>query len=159
MKTALKETTEHLSKYLVFNVGETSYAIGVMNVQEICTQQELVPIADAPDYFLGCLALRQLYIPVIDLGKLFKLSTSTNTAQSVIIVLIPAEKDTKISPLGIVVNSVSDVVSLEQNNILPPPSHLTGSLSHYLTNIAKHADESLLVLDAEKLLALHNKRG
>lgn len=139
------------SEYLSFRLGTVEYGIDILKVQEIRGYEQPTRIANAPSYLKGVLHLRGVIVPVMDLrvkqGQPAHFDNLTAT------VILNLEKN----PVGVVVDAVSDVVTLAPEHIRPTP-HFDGDVNagHILGlgSLGEPGQERMFVLlDIEKLLA------
>jgi purine-binding chemotaxis protein CheW len=131
---------------VTFKLGDEEYAIDILKVQEINRMVEITSIPSAPEYVEGVINLRGKVIPVINLRKRFGLDIKEADAQSRIMVVDIGVK------VGIIVDSVSEVLRLSSDTVEPPPPMTTGNGSEYISGVGKLGDRLVILLDIEKLL-------
>ena len=136
-------------QYLTFMLGEESYGIEILRVQEIRGWEPVTTVPNTPSYVRGVLNLRGNIIPVIDLRLKFQLSKVEFGKTTVIIVVEVGDR-----VLGAVVDAVSEVLSIAQTSI--QESESIGSIvgAQMLSGIAKCEERLVSLLDVEKVLAL-----
>jgi purine-binding chemotaxis protein CheW len=135
-------------EYLTFRLGPESYGIEILKVQEIRGYEKPTAIANAPDFIKGVVNLRGVIVPILDLRIKFALDDVHYDEFTVVIVLKVAGR-----VLGIVVDSVSDVVALAGDAIRPPPEFATSVFdTKYITGLATVDSRLLILLDIELLL-------
>ena len=141
-------------EYLSFRLGNEEYGIPILTVQEIRGYQEPTRIANAPPAIKDVVNLRGVIVPIVDLRLQLGLEQATYNEITATIVLNLGQR-----VVGIVVDSVSDVVALNAVQIKAPPQMTSGIDTAYVTGIATQAqagggDERMLILVAiEKLIA------
>jgi purine-binding chemotaxis protein CheW len=136
------------NKYLLFKLGKEEYGINIAMVQSIEEMQTIVAVPDMPDYVKGVINLRGQVIPVIDLRINFGMEEREYDDRTCAI--ITRIKETNI---GLIVDTVSEVEDIPENNIEPPPEFKSGSgREHYIAGIGKVNDEVKILLDVSKLL-------
>ncbi|MAM58806.1 MAG: chemotaxis protein CheW [Salinicola sp.] len=135
------------SEYLVFSLGDEEYAVDILKVQEIRGYENVTRIANVPDFIKGVTNLRGVIVPIIDLRLKFHLDKIEYGGQTVVIVV---NVDDRI--VGIVVDGVSDVMSLAPDQIKPAPEFGVTLSSDYLSGIGSLEDRMLVLVDIEKLL-------
>jgi purine-binding chemotaxis protein CheW len=141
-----EEDTQH-GRYMTFHIGEATYGLEIRIVTEIIGIHPITPVPDMPDYVLGIINLRGKVIPVIDLRLRFRLKPLAYNDRTCIIVV-----DMLDVTVGFIVDSVSEVVNIEDSQIEAPPD-VGGSLhNRYLSGIGVTEDGAKLILDCEKLL-------
>ncbi|WP_166018105.1 chemotaxis protein CheW [Cobetia sp. MB87] len=144
---------DHASKvndggeYLVFSLGEEHYAVDILKVQEIRGYENVTRIANAPAFIKGVTNLRGVIVPIVDLRLKFQLGQAEYTAQTVVIVINIGER-----VVGIVVDGVSDVISLAADQVLPPPEFGARMNSDFLAGLATVNDHMLLIMDIEHMM-------
>ena len=135
-------------KFLTFALCSESYGIEIKYVTEIIGIQPIYEIPELPQYIRGIINLRGKIIPVMDVRLRFKkMFRDYNNRTCVIVVNI---NDTAI---GLIVDSVSEVVSISETDIIPPPDVSISSANKYIKGIGKVSNEVKLLLDCNKLLS------
>lgn len=129
-----------------FRLAEEEYGIEITEIREIILITEITQIPQTPHYVKGLINLRSTVIPVIDLRARFGLPEGDATDESRIMVLNVGTKT-----IGIVVDAVSEVLRIAQNQISPPPPTVAGLGREYLTGLIKLEDRLLILLDVEKV--------
>jgi purine-binding chemotaxis protein CheW len=143
------KTTE--SKQLVtFQLGEELYGVNIMDVKEIVRVQEIRPIPNAPVYVEGIFNLRSEIIPIISLHRRFHLRK-----------LVSSEEDELLSgfvildidgmKLGIIIDRISRVVTIEKEEIQPPPQMFSGIGAEYIQGVVRQEGGYLIILDIRDL--------
>lgn len=134
-------------EYLVFTLGAEEYGIEILKVQEIRGYERVTRIANAPDFILGVTNLRGVIVPIIDLRVKFDFPTADFNVNTVIIILNLSER-----VVGIIVDGVSDVTSLTNEQIRPAPDFSVSLSTEYLLGLGTVDDRMLILVDIEKLL-------
>ena len=137
-----------MREVLVFVLGQEEYAVDILKVQEIRGYDKVTPIPSAPAFLKGVLNLRGVIVPVVDMRIKFALAEARYDAFTVVIILRIAAR-----VIGIVVDSVSDVVRLAPNEVRPAPQLGAVVDSSFLAGLATQAERMILLLDIEKLLS------
>lgn len=154
MNSPLTDHRAQPGEYLSFRLGNEEYGIPILTVQEIRGYQEPTRIANAPPAIKGVVNLRGVIVPIVDLRLQLGLAAATYNEITATIVLNLGQR-----VVGIVVDSVSDVVALSAAQIKEPPQMTSGIDTAYVTGIATQAqasttEERMLILVAiEKLIA------
>lgn len=133
---------------LAFKLGNEEYGISTLKVQEIRGYDTVTTIANAPDYIKGVVNLRGVIVPIVDLRVRFNTGTPTFDQFTVVIVLNIGSH-----VIGTVVDSVSDVTTLEAGQIKPAPQMGTAVNTSYLEGIATLDERMLILLDIDKLMS------
>lgn len=148
MSNAAVETAgDQVMQLVTFRLAEETYGINVMHVQEVLRITEIAAVPGAPSYVLGIINLRGNVVTVIDTRSRFGLP-SAETDDSSRIVIIEADKQV----VGILVDSVAEVVELQQSEIDSAPNVGNEESSRYIQGVANLADDLLIVVDLNKLL-------
>ncbi|MCK0768777.1 chemotaxis protein CheW [Chromohalobacter canadensis] len=134
-------------EYLVFSLGSEEYAVDILKVQEIRGYENVTRIANAPDFIKGVTNLRGVIVPIVDLRIKFNLDNIEYEGQTVVIVVNVADRI-----VGIVVDGVSDVMTLTSDQIKPAPEFGETLSADYLSGLGSLEDRMLVIVDIEKLL-------
>ncbi len=141
-----EEIDEGTTNLVTFRLGSGEYAIDIMQAKEIIKMEKITLIPNAPYFVEGVINLRGNIIPIIDLKKRFNLEESEGDKNTGIIIAKIEDVD-----MGIMIDSVSKVVSMPNSDIQPPPSMLQGIGQRYIKGVGKMEDKLLVVLDLDKL--------
>jgi purine-binding chemotaxis protein CheW len=133
---------------VTFRLKDETYGINVMQVQEVLRVSEIAPVPGAPGYVLGIINLRGNVVTVIDTRTRFGLPT-TELDDASRIVIIESEQQV----VGILVDSVAEVVELRQSEIDTAPSIGSEESSRYIQGVASRDHDLLIVVDLNKLLS------
>lgn len=134
-------------EYLSFTLGNEQYGVDILKVQEIRGYDQVTRVPDAPDYIKGVINLRGTIVPVIDLRLKLRLDEARYDAFTVMIVLNVEQR-----VVGIVVDSVSDVIALTADQIRPTPEFGAAVDTRFINGIGTQDDRMLILLDIETLL-------
>ncbi|MDR2500720.1 MAG: chemotaxis protein CheW [Treponema sp.] len=138
------------NQLVTFQLGEELYGINIMDVKEIVRVQAIRAIPNAPSYVEGIFNLRSEIIPIINLHKRFHLkkiliSEEDELLSGFIIIDIDGMK------LGVIIDRVSRVVTIEKEDIQPPPQMLTGIGAEYIRGVVRQENGYLIILDIRDL--------
>lgn len=134
-------------EYLSFTLGEEQYGVDILKVQEIRGYDQVTRVPDASDYIKGVINLRGTIVPVIDLRLKLRLDNARYDAFTVMIVLNVEQR-----VVGIVVDSVSDVIELSAEQIRPTPEFGAAVDTRFINGIGTQDERMLILLDIETLL-------
>jgi purine-binding chemotaxis protein CheW len=134
-------------EYLSFTLGDEQYGVDILKVQEIRGYDQVTRVPDAPDYIKGVINLRGTIVPVIDLRLKLRLDNARYDAFTVMIVLNVEQR-----VVGIVVDSVSDVIELSAEHIRPTPEFGAAVDTRFINGIGTQDERMLILLDIETLL-------
>lgn len=149
--TVEEEENENESKYLLCKLGDEEYGINITCVQGIEELQKIVHVPDLPEYVKGVINMRGKIIPVIDLRLKFNMAEREYDDRTCIILT-----RIKNSEMGLIVDTVSEVLDIPEKDINPPPSFRSSSeQDRYISGLGKIEEEVKILLDVEKLLHEH----
>jgi len=144
-------TDNRAGKYLSFEVGPEEFAIGVLGVREIMGMQDITAVPHTPVYVKGIINLRGKVVPVVDLRLKFGMPASEYTPRTCIVVVdLPGEGGSVL--MGVIVDSVSEVVNIASGEIENAPDFGEEVGIPYLIGIAKSKGKVKLLLNIEKAL-------
>jgi purine-binding chemotaxis protein CheW len=134
-------------EFLVFTLGDEEYGIDILKVQEIRGYDQVTRIANTPSFIKGVTNLRGVIVPIVDLRVKFSQGDVEYNDNTVVIVLNLGQR-----VVGIVVDGVSDVLSLTAEQIRPAPEFAVTLSTEYLTGLGALGDRMLILVNIEKLL-------
>ena len=134
-------------EFLVFTLGDEEYGIDILKVQEIRGYDQVTRITNTPAFIKGVTNLRGVIVPIVDLRVKFSQSDVDYNENTVVIVLNLGQR-----VVGIVVDGVSDVLSLTTDQIRPAPEFAVTLSTEYLTGLGALGDRMLILVNIEKLL-------
>lgn len=141
-----------VKQLVIFKLGNEEYGIDISKVNEISQFKESNKIPNSPDFISGIINLRGDIIPMIDLKIKFNICTGSKTDRRVIVTNIKEKK------VGFVVDEASEVLSIMENDIDPPPELISREERQYITGIGKLKDRIIIILDLEKILTNEQKK-
>ena len=142
-----EDIVNNATEVLSFRLGGEEYAISILKVQEIRGYDAVTRIANAPEYLKGVVNLRGIIVPIVDMRIKFNVGAPTYDAFTVVIVL-----NINNHTIGMVVDSVSDVVTLTPDQIKPAPDLGATVSGEYLRGLGTVGERMLIMLDIDKLL-------
>jgi len=135
-------------EFLAFTLGSEEYGIDILKVQEIRGYEAVTRIANSPDFIKGVVNLRGIIVPIVDMRIKFNLGEPTYDQFTVVIILNIAGR-----VVGMVVDSVSDVITLLQEQVKPAPE-MGGALNtDYLIGLGTLDQRMLILVDIDKLMS------
>ena len=147
-----KENSFDLTQYLTFHLAGEEYAVGILQIREIITYGTLTKVPHTPPSIRGVINLRGNVVPVVDLGRKFGLTASPVTDRTCI-VIVEANINENRTVMGVIADSVSQVVNMSESDILPAPAFGTRVRIDFLRGMGKSGDKFVLVLDIDKVLS------
>ncbi len=138
-------------KFLTFSLGSEEYGITILQVKEIVGIMEITGVPNMPFYMKGVVNLRGRVIPIMDLRLKFSMPAQEYDARTCIIVA-EINKGGSAGLVGIVVDSVSEVLNFTDEEIEPPPSLSTADNNNYILAMAKRNTQVKILLDIDKVI-------
>lgn len=132
-------------RFLTFYIDQTIYGLELFNVIEIVSIQDVTRIPSVPDYIKGIINLRGKVVPIIDVRLKLKQKERAYDEKTCIIVVVIDDMQ-----VGLIVDRVSEVVTIDQNELADPPSIGNSSNDKYLQSIATIDDKVVLNIDCNK---------
>jgi len=135
-------------QYVTFRLDDETYGINVMQIQEVLRYTEIAPVPGAPDYVLGIINLRGNVVTVIDTRKRFGLMSADVSDQTRIVVL---ELEGQV--IGVLVDSVAEVVYLRQSEIETAPNVGNEESARFIQGVCNKNGELIILVEFEKMLS------
>ena len=139
-------------KYLTFQMGKEIYGIEILKVQEIIGMMPVTRVPKTPDFVRGVINLRGKVIPVIELRRKFGMESREDTDRTCIVV-VQVAGDAGMVTMGLLVDEVSEVLNVGQEQIEAPPSFGVGVDTEFILGMGKVGQKVLMLLDADKVLS------
>ena len=139
---------------VVFQLGAELYGVEIARVHEIIRLQTVTRVPRAPSFVEGVINLRGRVIPVVDMRRRFGLPTAEHTRATRIVVVEIGDQ-----VVGIIVDSVSEVLRINSSTVEPPSPVVAGIDSEYLHGIAKLPERLVILLDVDRVLARDERRA
>jgi purine-binding chemotaxis protein CheW len=140
--------SEEILQLVSFNIGTEEFGVDILKVQEINRMVEITRVPRAPDFVEGIINLRGKVIPIIDIRKRFNMELAEQDKNTRIVVV-----DISGQIMGMVVDSVSEVLRIPASTLEPTPEVVTSIDSDYIRGVAKLEDRLLIYLDLSKILS------
>jgi len=147
MNAAVQQRENQFNRWVTFRLADEIYGINVMQVQEVLRMTEIAPVPGAPSCVLGIINLRGNVVTVVDARELFGLSRNDNTDQTRIMIV-------EINKLivGLLVDSVAEVVNIQNSDIDSAPSIGNEDSSRYIQGVYSKSGEILILVDLNRLM-------
>lgn len=140
-------------QYLTFLLGGEMFAIGILGIKEIIEYGSLTTVPMMPSFIRGVINLRGAVVPVVDLSARFGRTASEITRRSCI-VIIEAGTDDEKQDVGVVVDSVSEVLEIPASEIEPAPSFGSKIRAEFISGMGKVGGKFVIILDANRVLSV-----
>ena len=144
-----RQKTVEKQEFLAFTLGREEYCIDILKVQEIRGYETVTPIPNTPAFMKGVVNLRGLIVPIIDLRIKLQLETVTYDQFTVVIILSICGRI-----VGVVVDSVSDVIALAADEIKQAPQLGAAIKTDYINGLVTLDERMLIIIDIEKLATM-----
>jgi purine-binding chemotaxis protein CheW len=141
---------ETYQKLLTFSLGSEGYGISILKVKEIIGMMDITPVPRTPEFIKGVINLRGKIIPVMDLRAKFSMTEQEYDERTCIIVVeVLMHGSQKL--IGVVVDMVSEVVTISSEQIEPPPEYGTSAEHNSILGIGKIKDRVVIILDIDEI--------
>jgi len=149
MTDAAEEYDDEVLRWVTFELEEETYGITVTDVREVLRFTEIAPVPGAPSHVIGIINLRGNVVTVIDTRNRFGLgSKEVDDLTRIVIIEIDNQE------IGILVDSVAEVVDLKMSDIEPAPNVGNEDTSRYIMGVTSRNGELLIIVDLKKILSL-----
>ncbi len=149
---ALKTTEDREGKYLTFTLANEEYGIGILKIKEIIGMMPITSVPQTPDFVKGVINLRGKVIPVTDLRRRFGMEEMEHDDRTCIIV-VEIEGQNGDVEVGIIVDSVSEVLNIKGEEIEDTPAFGTQLDTEYILGMAKVEGNLKILLDIDKIMS------
>ena len=136
------------NEFLTFTLGDEEYGLDILKVQEIRGYDAVTAIANAPAFIKGVINLRGIIVPIVDMRIKFNLGKVEYNEYTVVIILNVANR-----VVGMVVDGVSDVITLKPEQLKPAPEFGSAFDTEYLVGLGTLDERMLILVDIEKLMS------
>lgn len=141
------------AQYLSFTMENEEYGVDILRVQEIRSWEPVSRVPNVPYYEKGVVNLRGSIVPIIDLRERFDLKFTEYTPFTVVVVLQTRDGN-KTRTMGVVVDSVSDVISIDKSKIQKAPDFGSKVSNEFIAGLISVNERLVILLDVDKLLKL-----
>ena len=152
MDQAVKAMADREGKYLTFIMANEEYGIGILKIREIIGMMPITTVPQTPDFVKGVINLRGKVIPVMDLRLRFEMEAIDYTERTCIIV-VEIELNGRIVHIGIVVDAVTEVLNIKNEEIEDTPTFGTKLDTDYIFGMAKREGGVKILLDIDRVLS------
>lgn len=155
---AATTTSLQSGKYLTVTLDSESYGLGVLKVREIIRLQKITPVPQMPEFVKGVINLRGRVIPVADLRVKFGLKAEFTERTCIVVVQVKMSTE-QLVQMGLIVDSVEEVVNLTAAEIEPIPEFGAKIDTSYLLGMAKVKGQVKMLLDLDRVVSLETMQG
>ncbi|MDO4765857.1 MAG: chemotaxis protein CheW [Eubacteriales bacterium] len=135
------------TKQVVFHLDNEEYGVDIMKVNVIEKYQDIVKVPNSPEYIEGIINLRGEILPIFNLRKKFNLKEKAIDENTKIIVVFLGDMK-----VGFIVDSVSQIINIEESQLVPAPKIVTGVNRRYIQSVAKVGERMVVLLDVDLML-------
>ena len=151
--------TEDQEQYLTFLLNGEMFAIGILHIKEIIEYGSLTDVPMMPGFIRGVINLRGSVVPVIDLAARFGRQRSEISRRTCVVIIEVAAEDDSRQDIGVVVDSVSEVLEIPRDHIEPPPAFGAKVKVEFILGMGKVDNNFIVILDVQKVLSLSEMAG
>jgi purine-binding chemotaxis protein CheW len=151
-KETNRETEQDVQQYLTFMIRSEEYAVSILKVKEIIEYDTVTEVPKTPEWVRGVINLRGSVVPVIDLAPKFRLAPSV-AGKLTCIVITEVQREGGATVMGVMAESVCEVIDLKPQDIEEPPTFGTHVKLDYLLGMARSGKKFCLILDTETVLS------
>ncbi|MEE4295367.1 MAG: chemotaxis protein CheW [Wenzhouxiangella sp.] len=141
------------NQYLTFKLQEEIYAFGILNVKEILEYGKITKVPMMPDFIQGVINLRGEVVPVVNLARRFGLKASEITKRTCVVIIEIGAEETR-HELGVMVDSVSEVLEIDAEQIRPAPGFGARIRNDFIRGMGKLEEDFVIILDQDKVLSV-----
>jgi len=156
-KEKIPLVVEDAMQIVTFQVGSEAYGLEIRSITEVIRLPKITPLPRMPEFIEGVINLRGTIIPVVDLRKRFSLSRIVHNAKAVRVIIIkgavPGMSGGGRELLGLIVDSVKEVLQMPRRDIEPAPASAVGRDVEFITGMGKAGDQLIILLDITRILS------
>ncbi len=145
------------SQYLIFSLGGESFAIDILHIKEIIEFSSLTEVPLMPGFIRGVINLRGAVVPVIDLCARFGRGQTEVSRRTCIVIVELTDKGSEehaIHDIGVMVDTVNEVVDIPASEVEPPPSFGAQMRSDFISGMGKYGDDFVIMLELDTVLSV-----
>ncbi|MBI5190838.1 MAG: chemotaxis protein CheW [Nitrospirae bacterium] len=146
------EETTGTTQYLTFTLGAEEFALDIAKVREVLDYTTITRVPRMPDFLRGVINLRGNVVPVVDLRMKLGMPAAERTV-STCIVITEVDLDGETVQMGMLTDSVQEVLDLDQGQVQPPPRFGTKLNTEFIRGMGKRDDRFLIILDIDRVLS------
>lgn len=149
----VSDRTDMEEQVVVFTLQREEFAVGISSVKEIIRVPEITAVPKAQSFVEGIINLRGKVIPVLSLKKLFNFQDTAGAKETKIVIIETGEFN-----MGFLVDGVTEVLKLQQQDIEPPPTSMAEGCRQYIRGIGKVKDRLLILLELRQILTAEDRQ-
>lgn len=152
IKSDVPEYSETYIQLLTFLLDNEVYGVDISQIQEVLEYRKVTPVPRTPDFMLGVINLRGQVVPVVDLRRQFAMKVSETTVNTCI-VIVEVIVDGETVPLGILADTVKEVVQLHLDQVTAPPRIGSSIDTHFISGMGKYENEFIIILNLRRVFS------
>lgn len=141
------------NQYLTFKLQSEVYAFGILKVKEILEYGKITKVPLMPDFIQGVINLRGEVVPVVNLARRFGMKSSEITKRTCVVIIELGSEDSR-QELGVMVDSVSEVLEINADQIRPAPGFGAKIRNDFIRGMGKIDDDFVIILDQDRVLSV-----
>ncbi len=141
-------------QYLTFDLEKDIYGLNINGIKEVLDNRDITKLPKTPDFMRGVINLRGQVVPVIDLKLKFGLAETLFTVDTCIIIVEVELEDGDKTLLGVLADSVREVIELFPDDIDPPPKIGTGVDAAFIYGMGKYEDDFIIIINVKRLFTI-----
>lgn len=154
LKAAAMETSQDHQQYLTFMLMGETYAMVIVKIKEIIEYGQLTTVPMMPDFIRGVINLRGAVVPVIDLAVRFGGKPAATTKRSCIVILEVTIEDGNRQDVGVIVDSVNEVLEIPAGEIEPAPAFGARIRTDFISGMGKINNRFVIILNTDRVLSI-----
>ncbi|MET0064858.1 MAG: chemotaxis protein CheW [Candidatus Thiodiazotropha sp.] len=148
----LEHVEEEVRQYLTFLIEDKTYAVGILEVNEIIEVSEMTDVPMMPDFLRGVINLRGDVVPVIDLAcRMQRGSVEITKRSCIVLVTVPLSEEQR-QAVGLLVDSVNEIVEIQLDHIMPPPQVGEGIDTRFIEAMGRVDERFIILLSIDHIL-------
>ncbi len=150
----IKHQPASFVQYLTFNLKDDVYGLNISSIKEVLDNRDITQLPKTPNFMRGVINLRGQVVPIIDLKLKFSIEETLFTVDTCIIIVEVELEDGDHTLLGILTDSVREVIELLPDDIDPPPKIGTGIDAAFIYGMGKYDDDFIIIINVKRLFTI-----
>lgn len=150
----IKHQTTSFVQYLTFDLKDDIYGLNIISIKEVLDNRDMTQLPKTPNFMRGVINLRGQVVPVIDLKLKFGIEETLFTVDTCIIIVEVELEDSSHTLIGVLADSVREVIELQPDEIDPPPKIGTGVDSEFIYGMGKYNDDFIIIINIKRLFTI-----
>jgi purine-binding chemotaxis protein CheW len=155
------DVVDEMIQIVTFQVGGEEYGLDIKSITEVIRPLKITPLPKMPEFIEGVINLRGVIIPIVDLRKRFAPGKTVQHPKSLRIMMVKGAASRATGDarelLGLIVDSVQEVLNMPLKNMEPPPAAATGQNAEFISGMGKVGDRLIIFLDITRILSTQER--